>query len=41
LIGTNAPEGVILNYYLEQKADTNEVKLEIIGANGKASQIIF
>ena len=34
LAGTNAPEGVILDYYLETAADTNAVKMEII-ANGK------
>jgi hypothetical protein len=35
LVGTNAPEGIILDYYLTEKADTNTVKLEILTASGK------
>ena len=35
LSGTNAPEGVILNYSLPEKADTNLLKLEILNATGK------
>jgi photosystem II stability/assembly factor-like uncharacterized protein len=33
--GTNAPEGVVLDYYLPRKADADTVKLEIINASGK------
>ncbi len=33
--GTNAPEGVILNYVLTEKADTNLLKLEILNSAGK------
>ena len=34
-IGMNPPTGVILDYYLPEKADTNQVKLEILTADGK------
>jgi hypothetical protein len=36
LMGTNAPEGIILDYYLPEKADTNTVKLEILTTSGKS-----
>lgn len=36
--GTNAPEGVILNFYLPEAADTNLLKLEITNAAGKLLQ---
>lgn len=35
-IGQNPMNGVILDYYLKEKADTNKVKLEILGMDGKA-----
>jgi len=35
LMGTNAPGGVILDYFLPEAADTNEVKLEIFNSSGK------
>jgi photosystem II stability/assembly factor-like uncharacterized protein len=34
-VGTSAPGGVILDYYMPEDADTNDVKLEIINATGK------
>jgi photosystem II stability/assembly factor-like uncharacterized protein len=34
-VGQNAPEGVILDYSLPQKADTNTLTLEISNAKGK------
>jgi hypothetical protein len=34
-IGQNPMNGVILDYYLKEKADTNKVKLEIIRPDGK------
>lgn len=36
LVGTNAPEGIILDYYLTEKADTNTLKLEILTPSGKS-----
>ena len=33
--GTNAPEGVILYYYLPEAVDTNLLKMEILNSNGK------
>jgi hypothetical protein len=36
LVGTNAPEGIILDYYLTEKADTNTLKLEILTTSGKS-----
>jgi photosystem II stability/assembly factor-like uncharacterized protein len=35
-IGANPSEGVILHYYLKEKADTAKVSLEILDMNGKA-----
>ncbi len=35
LIGQNPAEGVVLDYYLKEKADTNKVTLEIMDAGGK------
>ncbi|HWA33803.1 MAG TPA: hypothetical protein VG737_06720, partial [Cyclobacteriaceae bacterium] len=36
LIGQNPAEGVVLDYYLKEKADTtNKATLEILGVNGK------
>ena len=34
-IGQNPMNGVILDYYLKEKADTNKVKLEIVGPDSK------
>lgn len=34
-VGQNAPEGVIFDYYLPEKSDTNLVKLEILDKDGK------
>lgn len=33
-LGMNPPDGVILDYYLKEKADTNTVRLEILDARG-------
>jgi len=34
-LGMNPPDGVILDYYLSEKADTNTVRLEIFDAQGR------
>lgn len=34
-LGRNPANGVALDYYLKEKADTNKVTLEILGADGK------
>ncbi len=34
-LGMNPPDGVILDYYLKEKADTNTVKLEIFDSQGR------
>ncbi len=34
-IGLNPPNGVILDYFLKEKADTNSLQLEIMAADGK------
>jgi len=35
LAGTNAPAGVVLDYYLPEKADTSTLTLEILNSSGK------
>jgi hypothetical protein len=34
-LGTNPMDGVVLDYYLNEKADTNTVRLEILDGSGK------